>query len=81
MGGVDLANQLRNYYDTQLTSFRIWWPMLYRVFDTMVINAYFIFKNMPQTPQMTHKGFRLQAGWRLILAKTDNKTRRTLSDN
>ena len=39
MGGVDLANQLRSYYDTQLTSFRTWWPMLFWVFDTMVTRS------------------------------------------
>ena len=48
---------------------------------TMVINAYFIFKNMSQTPHMTHKEFRLQAAWGLILAKTESKTRRTQSDS
>ena len=55
--------------------------MLFWVFDIMVINAYFIFKDMPQTPHMTHKEFRLQAAWGLILAKTESKTRRTRSDS
>ena len=55
--------------------------MLLWVFDTMVTKAYFIFKDMPQTPHMTHKEFRLQAAWGLILAKTESKTRRTQSDN
>ena len=64
-----------------LNSFRTWWPMLFWVFDMMVINAYFISKDMPQTPHMTHKVFRLQAAWGLILAKTGSKTRRTQSDN
>ena len=81
MGGVDIADQLRSYYDTQLTSFRTWWPMLFWVFDTMVTNAYFIFRDMPQTPPMTHKEFRLQAAWGLILAKTESKTRRTQSNS
>ena len=80
MSGVDLANLLRSY-DTQLSSFRTWWPMLFWVFDTMVTNAYFIFKDMPQTPHMTHKEFRLQAAWGLILAKTESKTRSTRSDS
>ena len=55
--------------------------MIFWVFDTMVTNAYFIFKDMPQTPHMTHKEFRLQAAWGLILAKTESKTRRTQSDS
>ena len=28
IGGVDIA-ELCSYYDTQLTSFRTWWPMLF----------------------------------------------------
>ena len=55
--------------------------MLFWVLDTMVTNAYYIFKDMPQTPDMTHKEFRLQAAWGLILAKTKSKTRRTQSDS
>ena len=36
--------------------------MLFRVFDTMMAtDAYFIFQDMPQTPHMAHKEFRLQA--------------------
>ena len=41
----------------------------------------FIFRDMPQTPPMTHKEFRLQAAWGLILAKTESKTRRTQSNS
>ena len=29
MGGADIADQLRSYYDTQLTLFHTWWPMLF----------------------------------------------------
>ena len=43
MGGIDIADQLRSYYDTQLTSFRTWWPMLFWAYDTMITNAYIIF--------------------------------------
>ena len=69
MGGVDIADQLRSYYDTQLTSSRTWWPMLFWAYDTMIINAYIIFKDMPQSPDaITHKEFRLQCAWGLILA-------------
>ena len=69
MGGVDVADQLRSYYDTQLTSFLTWWPMLFWAYDTMTSNAYIIFKDMPQSPDtITHKEFRLQCAWGLILA-------------
>ena len=60
-GGVDTADQLRSYYGTQLTSFRTWWPMLFWAYDTMITNAYIIFKDMPQSPgAITHEEFRLQ---------------------
>ena len=39
MGGVDIADQLRSYYDTQLTSFRTWWPMFFWAVDTMLTNS------------------------------------------
>jgi hypothetical protein len=48
-GCVDIADQLRSNYDTQLTSICAWWPMLFWAFDTMVTNAYFIFQDMPQS--------------------------------
>jgi len=68
MGGVDIADEMRSYYDTQLTSFRTWWPMLFWAYDTMVTNAYFIYKDMPQSSNtITHKEFRLQCAWGLIL--------------
>ena len=47
----------------------------------MVINGYFIFKDMPQSPHVMHKEVRLQAAWGLIFAKTESKTRRAQSDN
>ena len=58
MGGVDIADQLRSYYDTQLTSFRAWRPMLFWAYHTMVTNAYIIFKDMPRSPDaITHEEF------------------------
>jgi len=68
MGGVDIADQMRSYYDTQLTSFRTWWPMLFWAYDIMVTNAYLIYKVMPQSSNtITHKEFHLQCAWGLIL--------------
>lgn len=40
LGSVDLADRMHTYCDTQLTSFRTWWPMLFSAYDTMVTNAY-----------------------------------------
>ena len=69
MGGVDIADQLCSYYDTQLTSFRTWWPMLFQAYDTMITNAYMMFRDMPRGPgAIAHKEFHLQSAWGLILA-------------
>jgi hypothetical protein len=53
-------------YDTQLTSFCTWWPMVLWVYDIMVTNGYFTYKNMPQsTNTITHTEFHLQCTWGL----------------
>ena len=71
MGGGDITDQLRNYYDTQLASFRTWWPMFFWALDTMIKNAYFIYLDKPQASKtMAHKEFRLQCAWGLVLAGT-----------
>ena len=64
-GGVDIANQLCNNYDIQLTSPRIWWSTLPWPSDTTIKNA---FQGIPQASKAsTHKEFRLQCAWGLVL--------------
>jgi len=56
MSCVDIADQMRSYYDTQLTSFRTWWPIQFWVYDCLVTNALFIYKDMSQRSNTsTHK--------------------------
>src|SRR5205807_9273822 len=43
MGGVDIADQYRSYYDTQLTTFRTWFPIFFWALDTALINSYLAF--------------------------------------
>jgi hypothetical protein len=40
MGGVDLANQFREAYETHRTTQRNWWPLFYWLIDMACINAY-----------------------------------------
>lgn len=40
MGGVDIADQLRQYYTTQMRTLRNWFPLFLWLLDTAVINAY-----------------------------------------
>ena len=77
MGGVDTADQLRCYYDLQLISWHTWWPMLIWAYDTMVGNAFIIFKSMPQTPELEHMQFRLQCAWGLVNALGGPKNKKT----
>ena len=56
MGGGDIADQRRNYYDTQLASFRTWRPMVFWALDTMIKDAYFFYLDMPQASKtIAHK--------------------------
>jgi Transposase IS4 len=40
MGGVDLANQFREAYETHKPTLRNWWPLFYWLIDVACINAY-----------------------------------------
>lgn len=64
MNSVDVSDQYRSYYSTQLTVFRTWMPLFFRVLDTTVVNAYRIHK--VQGGRDTHKAFRVQLAWDLI---------------
>ncbi|CAG8698627.1 4989_t:CDS:2 [Cetraspora pellucida] len=57
MGGVDIADQLRSYYSTQLTVFRVWVPLFFWLLDTAIINSYLICKKLNIAEE--HKAFRL----------------------
>ena len=42
MGGVDIADQRRSYYSTQLRVVRNWMPLFFWLVDTTVINLFLI---------------------------------------
>jgi len=42
MGGVDIADQRRSYYSTQLRVVRSWMPLFFWLLDTTVINSFLI---------------------------------------
>jgi len=44
MGGVDISDQRRSYFSTQLRSVRTWMPLFYWLLDTTIINAFLIAK-------------------------------------
>jgi len=40
IGGVDLANQFRESYETHRATLRNWWPLFYWLIDVACINVY-----------------------------------------
>jgi hypothetical protein len=64
MGGVDIADQLRGYYNTQLSVRRTWMPLFFWLLDTAIVNSYLILKKSGKN--INHKDFRLQLLWDLI---------------
>jgi hypothetical protein len=81
MGGVDIADQLRCYYDIQLICWRTWWPLFFYAMDTMITNSYIIYCDIPGVPKITHKAFRLSCAWGLILAADTPKAASNSSSN
>lgn len=64
MGGVDIADQLRGYYGTQLPVRRTWMPLFFWLLDTAIINSYLILKQSNES--INQKDFRIQLVWDLI---------------
>lgn len=42
MGGVDIADQRRSYFTTQVRVARTWFPLFFWLLDTSIINAFLI---------------------------------------
>ena len=60
MGGVNIADQYRSYYDTQLTTFCTWFSIFFSALDTALINSYIAFSDFKV---IAHKEFRLEVAW------------------
>ena len=62
MGGVDIADQLRSYYNTQRTHMKTWKPLFYFLLDTVLGNSYLLSSYRPPGGRSTrhdgHKKFR-----------------------
>jgi hypothetical protein len=64
MGRVDIADQQRGYYNTQLSAHRTWMPLFFWLLDTAVVNSYLVCKAAGL--KMSHSEFRLKLVWDLI---------------
>ena len=62
MGGIDIANQLRESYKTHKATQRNWWPLFYWLIDVTVINSYRLYRvhmaELGQQP-LSHLDFRI----------------------
>jgi len=63
MNGVDIADQLRARFTTQLQSSRTWMPLFYYLLDTAICNAYILSEHYckstsPKYVRGTHRAFR-----------------------
>ena len=50
MNGVDVADQLRSYYNTQRTHRKTWKPLWHLLLDLATTNAFLIYVSNPQQP-------------------------------
>ena len=72
MNGVDVADQLRSYYNTQRTHFKTWKPLWHFLLDTTITNAYKIAHCTPERPNgepwehLSHKRFRTRLASQLF---------------
>ena len=84
MGGVDIADQLRSYYTTQLTVCRTWPPLFFWLLDTSIINSYLICKKLGITKDhksFNHKSFRMDLIRNLIKDSANNNSSKRVTCN
>jgi hypothetical protein len=67
MGGVDLANQFREVYETHRITQRNWWPLFYWLIDIACINAYRLYLLYTDARKpLTHLQFRIKLYCKLL---------------
>ncbi|PVH67836.1 hypothetical protein DL98DRAFT_636687 [Cadophora sp. DSE1049] len=71
MGGVDLANQFREAYETHRITQRNWWPLFYWLIDMACINAYRLYLLYTNTNRLlNHLQFRTELYCTLLAYST-----------
>jgi hypothetical protein len=73
MGGVDLANQFREEYETHRSTLRTWWPLFYWLIDVACINAYRLYQLTVKGKPLTHLQFRIELYCKLLGYSTKSK--------
>ena len=62
MGGVDIADQLRGYYNCQLTVHRTWFPLFFWLLDTTLVNCFKLYCKVTDW-KVASREFRLDLAW------------------
>jgi hypothetical protein len=78
MGGVDLANQFREVYESHKPTLRNWWPLFYWLIEIAYINGYRLYQlHMDRHERLlTHLQFRTELYYKLLGYSTRVKVRR-----
>lgn len=77
IGGVDIANQLREAYETHRATRRNWWPLFYWLIDVVVINSYRLYRvHVKSESPLTHLEFRTALYTTLLSSSLDVKIHR-----
>jgi hypothetical protein len=66
MGGVDLANQFRESYETHRPTCRNWWPLFYWLIDVACVNSYRLYQLHTTDKPLTHLQFRIELYCKLL---------------
>jgi hypothetical protein len=67
MGGVDLANQFREAYETHKPSLRNWWPLFYWLIDVACVNSYILYRlHTTEKHPLSHLQFRQELARKLL---------------
>jgi hypothetical protein len=66
MGGVDLANQFRESYETHQITQRNWWPLFYWLIDVVCVNSYRLYQLSMKGKPLTHLQFRTELYCKLL---------------
>jgi len=70
MGGVDIGDQRRSYYSTQLQVVRTWMPIFFWLLDNTIINSFLLVSqtiSSDRNPQLSvHSKFQESLAWDLV---------------
>ena len=76
MGEVDIADQLRSYYNCQLITHHTWFPLFFWILDTTLVNCFFLYQNVSDT-KMSSRDFRINLAWSLIQETLNDEVKKT----